>query len=136
MNRSYRYLFVVIATACMLTACQNVKDKKKASNLEESVTNYEVALRWAEHESAYSYHVSPEGERPETDLDRLKEISVTGIEVFEKLINQEKDEAITRMEIKYYFKDQGTVRTLKLEQQWWYSEELEQWFVKSDFPPF
>lgn len=136
MNRKNISTLLLIILVCMLTACQNVKEKKKAANLEESVTSYEVALRWAEHESAYSYHVSPDGTRPAVDLDGLKEISVTGIEVFEKLVNETKDEAIIRMEVKYYFKDQGTVRTLKLEQLWWYSEENEQWFIKSDFPPF
>ena len=83
-------------------------NRAKAANLEESVTSYEVALRWAEYASAYSYHVSKDGTRPVVDIDGLNEISVTGIEVFEKLVNKNKDEAIIRMEIKYYFKDQGT----------------------------
>ena len=136
MNRKNIRTLLVIALVCLLSACQNVKEKKIMQNLEQSVTSYEVALRWAEHEVAYSYHVDPEGIRPETDLDRLKEISVTGIEVLEKLVKDTKDEAIIRVVIKYYFKDEGTVRTLKLQQEWWYSEENQQWFIKSDFPPF
>ncbi len=135
-HRARIYILATIVMACMLTACQNVKDKNKMNNLEESVTSYEIALRWAEHESAYSYHVDEEGVKPETDLDRLKEISVTGIEVLEKLVHEDKDKAKIRMIVKYYFKDQGTLKTLKLEQDWWYSEENKQWFIKTDFPNF
>ncbi len=127
---------IIIVMISALTACGNVSEKKKMTNLEESVTSYEIALRWAEHESAYSYHVNEEGVKPETDLERLKEISVTGIEVMEKLVHEDKDKAKVRMNVKYYFKDEGKVKTLKLEHDWWYSEENKQWFIKSDFPNF
>ena len=135
-TRAITLSLAAISMLCLLTACQNVKEKKQMSNLEDTVTSYEVALRWAEHQSAYSYHVNEEGERPEVDLEKLKEISVTGIDVLDKLVHEDKDKAKIRMVVKYYFKDQGTVRTLQIEHDWWYSEENKQWFIKSDFPAF
>ena len=46
---------------CLLAACNKLKTQQKMTNLEESLTSYEVALRWAQHKEAYSYHVAPGG---------------------------------------------------------------------------
>ncbi|MEM7027855.1 MAG: hypothetical protein AAF410_06495, partial [Pseudomonadota bacterium] len=119
-----------------LTGCQGAKAQKKANNLEKSMTSYEVALRWAMHRDAYSYHVRPDGSKPEADLEILKDISVTGIDVLEKLVDEDQTEASVKMVVKYYFKDQGTVKNLEMEALWWYSEENKQWYIKSDFPVF
>ena len=134
LNKIYTYLFML--TLCVLVGCQGAKAQKKANNLERSMTSYEVALRWAMHRDAYSYHVKEDGSKPETDLERLKEISVTGIDVLEKLVNEDQTEAFVKMVVKYYFKDQGTVKNLEMDVSWWYSEENKQWYIKSDFPVF
>lgn len=120
----------------LLSGCQGAKEQKKANNLEKSMTSYEVALRWAMHSDAYSYHVNEDGSKPPADLEKLKEISVTGIDVLEKLVNEDQTEASVKMIIKYYFKDRGVVKDLEMESVWWYSEENKQWYIKSDFPEF
>ncbi len=129
------FLAVLIAL-CFLTACQKVQTQKKLENFERSVTSYEVALRWAMHEDAYSYHISSEGVRPEVDLEKMNNINVTGINVIDRAVNDDQSEAIIKIVIMYYFKNEGTVKKLNLEQEWWYSEDNKQWFIKSDFPPF
>ena len=100
------------------------------------MTSYEIALRWAMYEDALSYHVSPEGEQPEVDLEAVKAFSVTRINIAEKLMNGDQDEAYVRIIVDYYQEETGVVRTVKLEQYWWYNEDLRQWFTKSDFPDF
>ena len=121
---------------CMLAACNKIKTQQKMTNLKESLTSYEVALRWAEHDAAYSYHVAPDGSRPPADLEKLNEISVTGIEITDKTVNELQTEAYTSIKIKYYNKSQGTIKTIKQEQVWWYNEINKQWFIKTEFPQF
>ena len=120
----------------LLTACNQYKTQKKVENFDRSITSYEVALRWAQYENAYSYHVSPNGTQPPVNVDRLHEISVTGIDITEKLMNEEKTEAYIKGVVRYYNKNEGTERKIKLEQTWWFSAENKQWFIDAEFPDF
>jgi hypothetical protein len=88
------------------------------------------------YKEAYSYHYSPEGTQPPTKLDRLEEVSVTGVEVTDKTINTEHTEAYVETVVTYFFKTQGSVKKLKLNQRWWFSEQLKQWFIDHPFPEF
>ena len=127
---------VLICMLCVLSGCQKVQTQKRVNNFDKSMTSYEIALRWAMYEDALSYHVSPEGEQPEVDLEAVKAFSVTRINIAEKLMNGDQDEAYVRIIVDYYQEETGVVRTVKLEQYWWYNEDLRQWFTKSDFPDF
>ena len=120
----------------LLTACNRYQTQKKLDNLEESITSYEVALRWAQHQDAYSYHVSPNGTQPPANLDRLQEISVTGIDITDKVINDDQTKANIKGVIRFFNKNQGTEKKIKLDQTWWYSEENKQWYIDGEFPNF
>ena len=61
---------------------------------------------------------------------------MTGIKVIQKVLSPDSTEAIVKTEISYFFKDQGTIRKLKLEQRWWVKEETNQWFIDGEFPVF
>jgi hypothetical protein len=126
----------LILLLSLLTACNAYQSKKKMNNLESTLTSYNVALRWAEHKTLYSYYVSPNGTQPPADIAALEEISVTGIEEVEKTINEEQTKANIKLVVKYYKKDEGSVRTLKLDQEWWYNEPNNQWFIDGEFPKF
>jgi len=128
-------VFLIILIS-LLTACNSYQLKKRANSLESTLTSYNVALRWAEHETLYAYYVSPNGTQPPANLDRLKEVSVTGVDVKEKTINEEQTEANVKTEVKYYLKSEGSVKTLKLDQNWWYNEPNKQWFIDGEFPKF
>jgi hypothetical protein len=128
-------VFLIILIS-LLTACNSYQLKKRANSLESTLTSYNVALRWAEHETLYAYYVSPNGTQPPANLDRLKEVSVTGVHVKEKTINEEQTEANVKTEVKYYLKSEGSVKTLKLDQNWWYNEPNKQWFIDGEFPKF
>ena len=119
-----------------LGACKQYTITKRVNNIEAAVTSYDVAMRWAQYSEAYAYHISPDGIRPFTDLDLLQELSVTGVKVIEKNINLENTEAVVKIEISYYFKNEGTIKKIKLEQHWWVKEETNQWFIDGDFPKF
>ena len=120
----------------LLQSCNNFKVRETVEILEDSVTHYNVALRWAMYKEAYSYHYSPDGEQPQAKLDGLEEISVTGIEVTDKIINTEHTEANVETTVTYFLKTQGTIKKIKLNQKWWYNKQYKQWFVDSPFPEF
>ena len=127
---------VFLSLIFSLGACKQYTITKRVNNIEAAVTSYDVAMRWAQYSVAYAYHISPDGIRPFTDLDLLQELSVTGVKVIQKVLSPDSTEAIVKTEISYFFKDQGTIRKLKLEQRWWVKEETNQWFIDGEFPVF
>jgi hypothetical protein len=127
------FLFILISS---LTACNAYQSKKKMGSLERTLTSYNVALRWAEHKTLYSYYVSPNGTQPPANLDALQEISVIGIEEVEKTVNEEQTNANVKILVKYYLKSEGSIKKLKLDQEWWYNEPNKQWFIDGEFPKF
>lgn len=136
MNASLFSKLVLVTLIVSLSACKQYTTTKRVNNIEAAVTSYDVAMRWAQYPEAYAYHVSPNGTKPPADLDSLKELSVTGVKVIERVLNPENTEAIVKTEISYFFKDEGTIRKLKLMQRWWVKEETNQWFIDGEFPKF
>ncbi len=128
-------VFLIILLSS-LTGCNKYQIKKRANSLDSTITSYNVALRWAEHNTLYAYYVSPNGTQPPADLERLQEVSVTGVDVKEKIINEEQTEANVKTVVKYYIKTEGSVKTLKLDQNWWYNEPNNQWYIDGEFPKF
>lgn len=127
---------VLIILIVSLSGCNQYTTKKRVRDIEEAITSYNIAMRWAQYETAYDYHVLPDGTKPPADLDALKRLSVTKVYVSSKILNDKRDEAIINTEISYYFKDQGTVKSIKLEQHWWVNEKTTQWFIDGAFPEF
>lgn len=127
-------LLVLLMTAT--TGCNKYAIKKRGINLQAALTSYDVALRWAEYQTAYDYHLSPDGSRPRADLARLDELSVTGVKQTQKTLNEDRTEATVKYLISYYIRTQGTVRELRLEHKWWVNEETGQWFIDGEFPNF
>ena len=126
-------LFLLII---LLQSCNTFKIRETVTALEDSITNYNVALRWGMYKDAYSYHFSPDGKQPPAKLDGLEEISVTGIKVTEKIINTDHTEANVESTITYFLKTQGTIKEIKLNQKWWFNDQYKQWFVDHPFPDF
>ena len=120
----------------LLQSCNTFKVRETVAALENSITNYNVALRWGMYKDAYSYHFSPDGKQPPAKLDGLEEISVTGIKVTEKIINTDHTEANVESTITYFLKTQGTIKEIKLNQKWWFNDQYKQWFVDHPFPDF
>lgn len=136
MNASLFSKLVLVTLIVSLSGCKQYTTTKRVNAIEAAVTSYDVAMRWAQYPEAYAYHVSPNGTKPPADLDSLKELSVTGVKVIEKTLNPENTEAFVKTEISYFFKDEGTIRKLKLKQRWWVKEETNQWFIDGEFPKF
>jgi len=133
-NAALKTFFFLILS--ILSACNAYTTQKRTNSFDTAVTSYKIALRWAQHETLYSYYVSPNGTQPPADIERLQEVSVTGIQEVQKTINAEESEANVIIIVKYYLKDEGSIKTLKLDQNWWYNEPNRQWFIDGEFPKF
>jgi len=129
-----RLFLIVIVT--LMTACNAYQVNKRVNDLDDSITHYGAALRWAEHQDLYSYYMSPNGTRPPADLDSFQEASVTRVKVTEKIINENYTEAIVKTTVTYYIKIQGSIRELKLDQKWWYDKNSKKWFIDGELPRF
>ena len=136
MNASLFTKLILIGLIVLLGGCKQYTTQKRVNNIEAAITSYDVAMRWAQYSEAYSYHVSPNGTQPPADFDTFNDLSVTGVKVVEKIINTEQTEANVKMEISYFFKDQGTIKKTTLDQKWWVNEKTNQWFIDGEFPQF
>lgn len=134
MNIKSTIIIILLISCSILSSCGRYGNNKKMENLEQSITSYEVALRWALYEEAYRYHVSEDGEKPEFDLDSLQDIKVSGIDITNRIVNKDKNEAHVKGVVRYFNRNTGTERKIKLEQKWWYDEDRKQWFIDSEYP--
>ena len=128
----------------LLVSCNTFKVREQITSLDDSITHYNVALRWAMYKEAYSYHYSPDGKQPPAKLDNLEQISVTGlvtkynddVEITDKEINREHNEAHVETVVTYFFQTEGSIKKIKLNQRWWFNEKFKQWFIDNAFPEF
>ena len=127
---------LVVISVVLIAACSSMATQQRTSDLNDSLDRYAVAIRWAYYSDALAFHLDQDGKRPEVDLDKLDEISVTGYEIKEKTLNENQIEAFVRSELVYYQKEYGTIKKLKVDQSWWYNEEAKHWFIESGFPVF
>jgi hypothetical protein len=128
-------VFLVLILS-IVSGCNAYTTQKRTNSFDTTITSYNIALRWAQYETLYSYYVSPNGTQPPADMERLQEVSVTGIQQVQKTINAEENEANVIIIVKYYLKYEGSVKTLKLDQNWWFNEPNKQWFIDGPFPKF
>ena len=126
----------IITTVLLVAACSNMAAQKRMENLDDALDSYGAALRWAHYQDVLAYHLNQDGKRPVIEMDKLDDYSVTGFEITERVLNEDQSEAFIKSELVYYHKEYGTVRKLRLNQNWWYSEEAKHWFVETAFPEF
>jgi len=133
---SRRYLVGVVLVVSFLIGCQRAQNERQISSLEESHKMFGKLLRWQEYEAASRYIVVREGRVKPLDLEALEDIRLTSYEVVDKLIIQDKDEAVITVKIEFYQDDTAKVYSLRDEQNWWYSKEQERWFLDDTLPDF
>ena len=117
------------------------KVRDQTQTLKRDVKRYGDALRWARYRDAASFHRSRDGESASVDLIALEHYRVTGFEVLDiemspSLNADDQPIANTIAEVAYYLTRQGTLRSFKLHQTWWYKEDINRWFIKTPFPDF
>ena len=129
-------LILIFILLTGLNSCESMQNRENVGKLDTAIKKYEKALRWAEYRAAASYHVGRDKKPLVVDLENAKNFNVTGINVVEKTINPEINEAIVLAEISYYNKEYGTLKKLRQEQHWWREDDTRNWLIESDFPKF
>lgn len=141
MIRGLLLSIVVVMCTLSTSSCGTLDAKNQADKLERSLTQYGAALRWGRYREAISFHVTREEKFAQVSLEQLEKFGVTSFDVVSKIIvpSSEKggvSEAIVVSEMSYFHKEQGTIRKLKLNQIWWYNEEIKRWLAETEFPEF
>ena len=134
--KNFGFFLISFLLMILLVSCNTFKVREQITSLDDSISNYNVALRWGMYKDAYSYHYSPKGTQPPAKLDNLEQISITGVEVTEKKINEEHNEAYVESVVTYFFQTEGSIKKIKLNQRWWFNEKFKQWFIDNAFPEF
>ena len=133
MHMKQLLLILIILMSC--AACQRMAVREHTDSLNMAVIHYGADLRWGRYTDAYSYHVYRDGTRPNYDLESLNNIKITSVEPVKPVINNEEaTEATVPFKIDYYDERYNTVKTIHQTQQWWYNEEVERWYIESEFP--
>lgn len=130
----FRKLLICVLVG-VLAGC-GAAEKKKLTNLNDSIESYGYALRWSRSDEAREFHLERDHTRWEIDLSAMDEIRVTSYKIRNRVVNKTLDEATVEAELNYYNEQYGTVKNMTLEQQWWYDPESERWYIESDFPTF
>ena len=129
-------LSILLFLSLFLVACNSINVRRRAEILDDSIDQYNVAMRWAFYNEAEAFHMSRDGVRSKIDSDALEDIRITGYSIAEKNINEELTEATVRGEISYYNTGQGTLKKTKFDHKWWYDPEQKRWFNESEPPMF
>lgn len=130
--RNCLIMFVLLA----ITGCAGANLRNQVDKLNNTLTQYGVALRWAHYSQAISYHVNQDGEQALVDRNYLERFNVTSFRPIDPIVNEDGTEATIPIEIDYYDKEYGTLRNIKETQYWWFDEESKRWLIESGFPAF
>jgi hypothetical protein len=127
-------LFFVCLVLLVQVSCNGTGVRGKVASLDESIKQYNIALRWAQYEKLDSYHVDMDGKRIGVDREALKDIRITGYEITAKELNDDMNEATVNGVISYYRNDRGTLATKSYDHSWWYDEDIKRWFLANNLP--
>lgn len=130
MNKQY---FILLLISVFLVACNDSNIKKRVVNLDDSITDYNVSLRWSMFKKIEDYHKGRDGEKQRMDRSVMDTIRITGYKILEQTINEDVTEAVVQGEVEYYTTNTGTLKKHTFTHIWWYDPELKRWFNGSDY---
>lgn len=131
------HLLAVLAGLWLMAGggCATMEARGGARVFDDTVETYVKLLRWGSFEEAASFHAPRHGDLDPIDLDRLKEIRVTSLDIKDKVLNPDGDAGEVRFTIEFYNDYEGVVGSLNVHQAWWYDEQAHAWRVDGQLPP-
>ncbi len=126
---------IVIMAALVLSGCASTSKQSKA--LDETLKQYELAVRWSQWDGALDYlAVEYLRDNPisRLDMDRLRLFRVTQY-LTRSAIPFDKGMGFRQVvEIRLFNKNRAVERVLIDQQDWRYNMERERWFLHSGLP--
>ncbi len=128
-------LLCAVAVFCVLAGCSAVEKDKRAVSLQAATNGYQSALRWGYYETAYNFlHPDLRKDKPPEDL--FSGLRVTGYDVVQPLMMQDRENAIQVVVIDYLHEDRQVVKRLTDRQLWRWDDKLKSWQLQSGLPKF
>ena len=116
----------------LLVGCASVPEELEV--LDTTLTNYEKAMLWGEYNYILTSH---KGQRiTQYQQERLKSIKVTSYDVLRSKLMPGGKKFVQVVDIKYYNRSYGVIRSTRIEQEWVYEEPRNAWVLLTPFPDF
>jgi len=134
MVRLVTSIIFCLLLATMLSACQSNKTRSSVDNLNTTIKNYGLFIRWRSYDEAANHIRHRDGQAANKNTEALREIRVTKYQVLTVAIDEEKNEANVTAEITYYHERVNSVKTVTDHQLWWQDEETNKWHLEGVLP--
>lgn len=126
----------LVSLMCLLSlllgACASVPEELEI--LDTTLKNYEKSMLWSEYDYILSSH---KGQKmSQYHHERLKSIKVTSYDVLKSKLLPGGKKFVQLVDINYYNRSVGRVRSIRVEQEWVYEKERNAWVVLTPFPDF
>ena len=100
--------------------------------LDETMKIYGDTIRWGQIADAEKLVVN----KGKLDRNQLEGVRITGYDIRDKSVSEDKKTATATVEIRYYNEEIGTERKLIDKQEWIYIDQQDIWMLTSDMPSF
>lgn len=120
----------------VLAGCTATRDNMREDDLRTTILLYLNSLRWGDFGTAATLLRRPDGSLPPRDIARLEGLRLTHFD-FEVLgggLGSTTATMVASME--YYWEDQGNLRKVAQQGDWWWDTEAERWYLDDSLPDF
>ncbi len=129
MNKLYLVFMTLLSCAMVLLSCA---EQKREASLDDTLSMYEQAIRWAAFDKASNYLKEPEA----VDVSKLSGIKVTSYQVMGRDTADDGQRIEENVKINYIFQQDHIERSLIDRQVWEYDKEENRWYLMSSLPNF
>lgn len=126
---------IALLAAFLASACGTIEKDRQALGLQAATAGYQSALRWGYYETAFGY-VNPDLRKGKPVPPELKGIRLTGYDVVQPPLIQEKNTATQIVDIEYLHEDRQVIKRLSDRQTWRWDDKLGSWWLQSGLPKF
>jgi len=121
----------------MVLTCAGCATRQRASQLDETLTNYAALIRWNEFAAASDYY-DPELRETDPitrlDMERLEQFRVAGYDERSQSISPDGNRATQSVEIRLYNVHTMAERVIVDHQVWRYDPDAKRWWLTSGLP--
>lgn len=135
-----RNISLFIAIILLFTGCKTIKQKDMQDTLSRVLHSYELTTRWGKLSQINSF-LLPELAKQAKIQENIDNIRVTHYEVIKRPAgiasnNDEEEEVMQSVLIRYIYTDQQIEKSLIDHQQWQYNDDKREWRRSNPIPRF
>lgn len=123
---------ILPAFLLLFGACASVPEELEV--LDTTLNNYEKAMLWGEYNYILTSHKG--SKLSSYQRERLNSIKVTSYDVLRSKLLPGGKKFVQLVDMKYYNRSYGVVRSVRVDQEWVYEEDRLAWVLLTPFPKF